>query len=203
MILKFSNTDFDFKPWMEQTEKLLFRNQKINNWVIQQIIQGFDEIYVILAAFFLVCDQNDNLKFAYELNVFIIQYIGAPINPQQLLYQITSMESIIGSFKYTNKYADTDQIQGIHSLKNRYRTPAKPRRQADYGSVSQKSKGIKKSPMFRSSQKINSNRHKKLDGKSIKQKHKVSQSLWDQNDFNGVPSSVRSIFEQSEDKLSG
>ena len=35
MILKFSNSDFDFEPLMTATEHLLFRNEHLYEWVLK------------------------------------------------------------------------------------------------------------------------------------------------------------------------
>lgn len=73
MILKFSNSDFDFEPLMTATEHLLFKNSQLRDWVFKHHVQNFDDIHLTLAALFYVCHEKGFDEFANNLNIFMTQ----------------------------------------------------------------------------------------------------------------------------------
>ena len=71
MILKYSNEDFDFGPLLSETEQLLFCNKELNEFVVQQFTARFDEIHIVMAAFFIVCYKNELSDFVGDLSEFL------------------------------------------------------------------------------------------------------------------------------------
>ena len=55
MILKHSNEEFDFRPLINKTEQFLFANKLVNDYVVQEIVSRFDEVYIVFAGLFVVC----------------------------------------------------------------------------------------------------------------------------------------------------
>lgn len=55
MILKHSNEEFDFGPLISKTEQFLFANKQVNDYVVQELVSRFDEVYIVFAGLFVVC----------------------------------------------------------------------------------------------------------------------------------------------------
>ena len=102
-------------------------------------------------------------------------------------------------------------------MKNRYRTPLKPKKSCDLSAgVSHRSKTIRKTSFEFTSKRSDSNRHKKVSNnrfektrsvqkvtKLLNKQQQESQSQRDQNDYLRVPGSVRSIFEEAGEQIAG
>ena len=94
MILKHSNEDFNFRPLLFKTEELLFCNKSVNEWVLHQLVSRFDNIYLIFAAFIIVCCQNEFKDFVSELNLLLIKS-DILIDFPKLDNKITAMKSLL------------------------------------------------------------------------------------------------------------
>jgi len=91
MILKHSNEDFDFGPLINKTERFLFANKPVNDFVIQEIVSRFDEVYVVMGALFIVCLQHNLQDFMSDLNLFL-DYSGINLDRKKIGYIINCIE---------------------------------------------------------------------------------------------------------------
>lgn len=73
MILNLSNDDFNFKPLLQATEKLLFETEGVSKWFRQQQVQIFDDIHLFLAGFFITCTKHNFSDFVSNLSMLMIQ----------------------------------------------------------------------------------------------------------------------------------
>ena len=71
LILKLSNDQYDFEPLLLATEELVFSNQEVYAWSATQLTQSFNDIYVFLAAFSVICRQHDFCDFVDNLTILM------------------------------------------------------------------------------------------------------------------------------------
>lgn len=71
LLLKHSNGEFDFEPLILATEQLMFSTDTVSQWIMQQLVQNFDELHVTTAALFHVCHEKNFRDFCGNLSVFM------------------------------------------------------------------------------------------------------------------------------------
>ena len=98
MVLRLSNDDYNFEPLLYHTEKLIFENEQVSNWLLKELVAHFDDVHIVMAAYFQVCN---NFKFSDYLHTLKehMHQLSICINWNKINFYIGSIQSLLRSPK--------------------------------------------------------------------------------------------------------
>lgn len=71
----------------------MFRNKTVKEWIVQHLVESFDEVHITLAALYHICHQNGFQEFAITLSIYLAQE-GIVLDAARMKYFLSGLDTV-------------------------------------------------------------------------------------------------------------